>query len=295
MIPIASLLIAGVSFAVTGGLLLALVMARQPATDSRTSVETLASTSHPSPLKAPPRSVSPSPGPSGQPWLIRVALFRPLPLKRIALGAGTVCRTRATVPERLSQTQISDGLVMGSLPPLQCRGGWIHLNGMGYRDGVEIDRVQQDWQIIQTVELERYVASVVGAEMPSHWHPDALRAQAIAARSYALTHLIRPASPRFHLGDTTRWQAYRGPISRSAAAVRAATETRGIVLNKDDQVVESLYAANRVITDEAHGHLGASMSQTGARELADQGLSYQEILGKFYPGTQLRLLRRNDG
>ena len=36
------------------------------------------------------------------------------------------------------------------------------------------------------------------------------------------------------------------------------------------------------------------MSQTGARELADQGLSYQEILGKFYPGTQLRL-RENDG
>ena len=295
MTPIASLVIAGVSFAVTGGLLLALVTATQSGTDSRISVETLASTAHPSPLKAPPRNVSPSPGPSGQPWSIRVALFRPLPLKRIALGAGTVCRTRATVPERLSQTQISDGLVMGSLPPLQCRGGWIHLNGMGYRDGVEIDRVQHDWQIIQTVELERYVASVVGAEMPSYWHPDALRAQAIAARSYALTHLIRPASPRFHLGDTTRWQAYRGPISRSAAAVRAATETRGIVLSKDDQVVESLYAANRVITDEAHGHLGASMSQTGARELADQGLSYQEILGKFYPGTQLRLLRRNDG
>ena len=224
-----------------------------------------------------------------------MALFRPLPLKRIALGAGTVCRTRSTVPERLSQSQISDGLAMGSLPPLQCRGGWIHLNGMGYREGVEIDRVQQDWQIIQTVELERYVASVVGAEMPGHWHPNALRAQAIAARSYALTHLIRPASPRFHLGDTTRWQAYRGAISRSAAAVQAATETRGIVLSKDDQVVESLYAANRVITDEAHGHLGASMSQTGARELADQGLSYQEILGKFYPGTQLRLLRRNDG
>ena len=83
-----------------------------------------------------------------------------------------MCRTRSTVPERLSQIQISDGLKsLGSLPPLQCRGGWIHLNGMGYRDGVEIDRVQQDWQIIQTVELERYVASVVGAEMPSHWHP----------------------------------------------------------------------------------------------------------------------------
>ena len=177
--PIASLVIAGVSFAVTGGLLVSLVMATQPGTDSRISVETLASTTHPSPPKATTRSVSPSPAPSGQPWSIRVALFRPLPLKRIALGAGTVCRTRSTVPERLSQIQISDGLTMGSLPPLQCRGGWIHLNGMGYRDGVEIDRVQQEWQIIQTVELERYVASVVGAEMPSHWHPDALRAQGV--------------------------------------------------------------------------------------------------------------------
>ena len=109
-------------------------------TDSRISVETLASTTHPSPPDATTRSVSPSPGPSVQPWSIRVALFRPLPLKRIALGAGTVCRTRSTVPERLSQIQISDGLTMGSLPPLQCRGGWIHLNGMGYRDGVEVIR-----------------------------------------------------------------------------------------------------------------------------------------------------------
>ena len=40
--------------------------------------------------------------------------------------------------------------------------------------------------------------------------------------------------------------------------------------------------------------LQKSMSQTGAGP-GGPGLSHQEILGKFYPGTQLRLLRRNDG
>jgi SpoIID/LytB domain protein len=55
--------------------------------------------------------------------------------------------------------------------------------------------------------------------------------------------------------------------------------------------VESLYAATREITLEAHGHLGASMSQHGAQELAEQGRRYNEILGHYYQGASLARLR----
>ena len=55
----------------------------------------------------------------------------------------------------------------------------------------------------------------VGAEMPSHWNPEALKAQAVAARSYTLVHLVRPADSDFNLGDTTRWQAYGGINTQS--------------------------------------------------------------------------------
>ena len=56
------------------------------------------------------------------------------------------------------------------------------------------------------LDLVSYLASVVGAEMPSSWHGEALKAQAVAARPYEMAHLVRPATTTYHLGDTTRWQ-----------------------------------------------------------------------------------------
>ncbi|MBM5810181.1 MAG: sporulation protein SpoIID, partial [Cyanobacteria bacterium M_surface_9_m1_291] len=55
--------------------------------------------------------------------------------------------------------------------------------------------------------------------------------------------------------------------------------------------VQSLYASTRQITLEAHGHLGASMSQHGARQLAEEGHPYNAILGRYYPGASLARLR----
>ena len=227
-------------------------------------------------------------------WWVRVGLLERRPLQRVDLGQGVICQSQTGPQQQLFKPQIEAGLRAGSLPPLLCTGGWIHLNGVGYWGRLEIERSELDWLAIHTVELERYVASVVGAEMPSSWPSQALKAQAIAARSYALTHLIRPATRRYHLGDSTRWQVYRGASSRSAAASRATHGTRGIILSQDERVVESLYAATHAIADDAHRHLGASMSQTGARDLAERGLTYPAILAHFYPGTQLKRLRRDD-
>ena len=117
-------------------------------------------------------------------------------------------QSRSGTQEQLFQGQITVGLQSGALPALTCLGGWIPLNGVADRGPLELERVEQDWLAVHTVELERYVASVVGAEMPSAWHSQAFQAKAIAARSYALIHLITPASARYHLGDSTRWQVY---------------------------------------------------------------------------------------
>jgi SpoIID/LytB domain protein len=55
--------------------------------------------------------------------------------------------------------------------------------------------------------------------------------------------------------------------------------------------VESLYASTTALTLEAHGHLGASMSQHGAQELASRGMTYTQILARYYPGASLARLR----
>ena len=170
-------------------------------------------------------------------------------------------------------------------------GHAVVVNGGSYAGRLRLLRDNSGLLAVNHLPLEAYVASVVGAEMPSPWGMEALKAQAVAARSYALAHLARPANRYWHLGDTTRWQAYRGLESVSARTREATESTNGLILSYQGGIVESLYAANSQITLEAHGHLGASMSQEGAQQLASQGQRYNQILGHYYQGASLARLQ----
>lgn len=169
------------------------------------------------------------------------------------------------------------------------------VQGEAYAGRLRLLRQDQGWLVVNHLPLEHYIAAVVGAEMPSSWSLEALKAQAVAARSYALAHMARPASMHWHLGDTTRWQAYNGERSLQPRTLEAVRLTSGIILSYQGGIVESLYAANQQIVQEAHGSLGASMSQTDAQRLAAEGQRYTEILGRFYPGASLARLRSSGG
>jgi hypothetical protein len=170
-------------------------------------------------------------------------------------------------------------------------GQSLLVDGRPYEGRLRVLRGSGGLQLVNHLSLERYISSVVGAEMPSSWHMEALKAQAVAARSYAMAHMARPASAHWHLGDTTRWQAYRGLGSVNPRTRQATSSTSGVILSYQGGIVESLYAATTRITQEAHGHLGASMSQHGAQDLAEQGLRYNEILGRYYQGASLARLQ----
>ena len=63
--------------------------------------------------------------------------------------------------------------------------------------------------VINELKLESYLRGVVPAEMPSHWHAEALKAQTVAARSFAARRL-RPGVSTFDVYDDTRSQVYQG-------------------------------------------------------------------------------------
>lgn len=174
-------------------------------------------------------------------------------------------------------------------------GSPVRADGRAYAGRLRVLRASDGIQVVNHLPLESYISSVVGGEMPSSWSIEALRAQAVAARSYAMAHMARPASDHWHLGDTTRWQNYEGLRSVTQPTLQATTSTAGVILSFQGGIVESLYAATQQIVDEAHGHLGASMSQTGAQELAQQGLRYNEILGHYYQGASLARLQLGAG
>lgn len=171
----------------------------------------------------------------------------------------------------------------------QSANGLTFVNGKWYRGPLQIIWREKGLLAVNHTDLESYLYSVVGAEMPASWPLEALKSQAVAARSYALVHIARPASDYFDLGATPRWQAYNGVETETDTTQTAVEATRGILLSYDGGVVESLYASHESLVQEAHSGFG--MSQNGANELAQRSYSYQQILAHFYPGTQLATLQ----
>ena len=195
------------------------------------------------------------------------------------------------------QTLSLGGLTLGQ-PELwlePARGQSVVVNGQAYAGRLRLVQQGSGVLVINHLPLEDYIASVVGSEMPSGWNLEALKAQAVAARSYALAHMARPPSQHWHLGNTTRWQAYRGLDSVNGRTRSATAATAGVILSYQGGIVESLYAANSQISWEAHRNLGASMSQEGANTLANQGRAYPQILGHYYQGASLARLKIGAG
>ncbi|NJK48969.1 SpoIID/LytB domain-containing protein [Candidatus Gracilibacteria bacterium] len=167
-------------------------------------------------------------------------------------------------------------------------GGFVSVGDRWYRGKLLLVSQGNTLHAVNYVDLEEYLYSVVGSEMHVNESIEALKAQAIAARSYALVHAIRPASEWYHLGATQRWQAYKGIGTEYSTTHQAVNETAGQILSYKGGIVESLYAATDEIVSRVHR--GVGMSQTGAYELASQGYNYQQILNRYYPGVGLARL-----
>ncbi|HEY3528588.1 MAG TPA: SpoIID/LytB domain-containing protein [Nocardioides sp.] len=78
---------------------------------------------------------------------------------------------------------------------------------------------------VNKVSLENYVRGVLAREMPSSWHQAALRAQAIAARTYAAYKVAHPLSSRAALCDTSDCQVYGGTAAETPSTDEAVAKT----------------------------------------------------------------------
>ena len=163
-------------------------------------------------------------------------------------------------------------------------GGYVYVGDGWYRGRVLL-LARNGLSVINYVDLEEYLYSVVGAEMYAHWPASALQAQAVAARSYAVTKRIQPVDKYYDLGTTERHQVYKGVRSEQPTTRAAVNATRGQILTYKGGVVLTQYAANDNIVRDVFG--GRGMSQQRAYELAKQQYNYLQILGYFYPGTRL--------
>jgi stage II sporulation protein D len=116
-----------------------------------------------------------------------------------------------------------------------------------YRGQLRVSRSEVDpsaLRLINVVSLEPYVAGVVVNESLSSFHVEALKAQAITARGYALANLGRFESRGFDIDDSTLSQVYRGQSSETAVALAAQQGTLGLVLIHAGQILSALYSSS---------------------------------------------------
>ena len=97
--------------------------------------------------------------------------------------------------------------------------------------------------VINRIPLEEYIAGVLPSEMPSHWPLEALKAQAVAARTDTLSMMGRHNAEGFDVCDEVHCQAYRGIQSEREVTNRAVSETSGVVLMNGNQPFPAVYSA----------------------------------------------------
>jgi len=114
----------------------------------------------------------------------------------------------------------------------------VELNG--YRGDVVVKAKPDGLMAVNVLPLDRYLRGVVPLEMPASWPAEALKAQAIAARSYALRR-VHPATGTYDLYDDTRSQVYRGQRAENPATDAAIAATRGAVLLSGSTIVNALF------------------------------------------------------
>ncbi|MEH3034683.1 MAG: SpoIID/LytB domain-containing protein [Aeromicrobium erythreum] len=85
-----------------------------------------------------------------------------------------------------------------------------------------------DRNTVNVLSIDDYVRGVLSAEMPSSWHKEALKAQAVAARTYGARAIT--SSRYYDICDTTSCQVYRGVSAETAATDAAVASTKGTIL-----------------------------------------------------------------
>ena len=142
------------------------------------------------------------------------------------------------------------------LPPLAFVGKQpLAVDGKPFRGRLVVTSDGKRVQVVDVVALESYLKGVVPSEMPFDWPAQALQAQAIAARSYALANLTKNRD--FDLYSDTRDQVYGGVDAEFPAASDAITATKGKVVLYKGKVADTLFFST------SGGRTASSLEATG--------------------------------
>lgn len=180
--------------------------------------------------------------------------------------------TRTGTAEILFQFDGGDALALGVMPDVTGADTvrtWF--KGYRYYGGFRYERISGgDLTVVNIVDLETYIKGVVPYEMSSSWPLEALKVQAVCARSYAYIniHSGKHTSYHFDVCNTTDCQAYYGAGTNSSSyqaterTDQAVDETAGEYAWYDGQVIEAFYSSSHGGASESvYNVWGTSLEQ----------------------------------
>ena len=190
------------------------------------------------------------------------------------LGKGTIAGTssygvnvtRTGTDEILFQFDGGDGLALGVMPDVTGEDEvrtWF--KGNRYYGGFRYERISGgDLTVVNIVDLETYLKGVVPYEMSNSWPLEALKVQAVCARSYAYNSLNHHSSYHFDICNGTDCQVYYGyggGSTYNSNAARAVEETAGVYAKYNGKVIETFYSASHGGASESvYNVWGSSLS-----------------------------------
>jgi len=116
------------------------------------------------------------------------------------------------------------------------RGIWVGQKRFSGQLNIIVD--DSEILVVNVLGIEKYLSSVVGSEMPAKWPMEALKAQAIASRTYALK---QKGNNLFDVDSTQKNQVYNGLESRTFKTIRAVKSTRSLVLIYKNKLINALF------------------------------------------------------
>ena len=189
-------------------------------------------------------------GSQQRPEMIRVALQKGLESVRVE-GLGLLAADENGDPLRdssvFSVARIKDGLTVNgrSVRSLTVSAPvFIQVNGKKYRGSVEISPADKGMLVVNELPMEDYLAGLINCEISSQWPMEAIKAQAVVARSYAFFQREARKNAVYHLESTVIDQVYDGCAIEDSRAIRGVRETSGEVLTYDNKVIQSFFHSN---------------------------------------------------
>ena len=201
-----------------------------------------------------------SPQPTTEPPMVRIGFFLDQPVLRIegetpitatdVLGGQVLTLVGGPWMVRPAAAGMAiPGTTFGPIARFAPLAGFLSVNGQAYRGAIEIRRTRAGrLTAINDLDLERYLYGVIKGEIDPRWPPEAVKAQAVAARTLALENLAssrgKYAGEGYTLRATTDSQVYLGVGGEDPGATAAVDATRGMVVTFQGQPIFAAYHSN---------------------------------------------------